>query len=61
MLHKPARDDFRRGDKVSSIDKYLQHQIGTIARINQRTASVDCESGSGWRVLFAMLRHVMNI
>jgi len=58
---KPGRDDFRRGDKVSFTDKYLQHQVGTITRINQRTASVDCEAGTGWRVPFAMLSHVMDI
>lgn len=58
---KPGRNDFRRGDKVSFTDKYLQHQVGTIARINQRTASVDCEAGTGWRVPFAMLSHVMDI
>lgn len=59
--HKPGRDDFRRGDKVSFTDKYLQPQVGTIARINQRTASVDCEAGTSWRVPFAMLRHIMDI
>jgi hypothetical protein len=59
--HKPGRDDFRRGDKVSFTDKYLQPQVGTISRINQRTASVDCEGGSSWRVPFAMLRHLMDI
>lgn len=58
---KPGRDDFRRGDKVSFTDKYLQHQVGTITRINQRTASVECEAGTGWRVPFAMLSHVMDI
>ena len=59
--HKPGPDDLRRGDKVSFTDKYLQPQVGTITRINQRTASVDCEGGAGWRVPFAMLRHVMDI
>ena len=58
---KPGRDDFRRGDKVSFTDKYLQHQVGVIARINQRTASVECEAGTAWRVPFAMLSHVMDI
>ncbi len=61
MQHKPARGDFCRGDKVSFTDKYLQPQVGTITRINQRTATVDCEGGAGWRVPFAMLRHVMDI
>jgi hypothetical protein len=60
-IHKPGPDDFRRGDKVSFTDKYLQHQVGIITRINQRTATVDCEGGTGWRVPFAMLRHVMDI
>ena len=41
--------------------KYLQHQVGTITRMNLRTASVDCEAGTGWRVPFAMLSHVMDI
>lgn len=59
--HKPGREEFRRGDRVSFTDKYLQPQVGTIARINQRTASVDCEGGTSWRVPFAMLRHVMDI
>ena len=58
---KPGRDDFRRGDKVSFTDKYLQHQVGVIARINQRTASVECEAGTAWCVPFAMLNHVMDI
>lgn len=58
---KLGPNDFRRGDKVSFTDKYLQPQIGTITRINQRTASVECDGGSGWRVPFAMLRHVMDI
>lgn len=58
---KPRRDDFCRGDKVSFTDKYLQPQVGTITRINQRTASVECDGGSGWRVPFAMLSHVMDI
>jgi hypothetical protein len=60
-LQKPSRDDFRRGDKVSFTDKYLQHQVGTITRINQRTASVECEAATDWRVPFALLSHVMDI
>jgi len=60
-MQKLGPDDFRRGDRVSFTDKYLQPQIGTITRINQRTASVECEGGSGWRVPFGMLAHVMDI
>ena len=58
---KLGPDDFRRGDKVSFTDKYLQVQIGIITRINQRTASVECEDGPGWRVPYGMLSHVMDI
>lgn len=61
MPKKLGASDFRRGEKVAFTDKYLQPQIGTITRINQRTASVDCDGGAGWRVPFAMLSHVMDI
>lgn len=61
QAQKLGPDDFHRGDKVSFTDKYLQPQIGTITRINQRTASVECDGGSGWRVPFGMLRHVIDI
>ena len=57
---KPGRNDFRCGEKVSFQDRYLQSQIGTIVRINQRTATVDCGTES-WRVPFAALRHVLDV
>ncbi len=60
-MQRLGPQDFRRGDKVSFTDKYLQTQIGTITRINQRTASVECEDGPGWRVPYGMLSHVMDI
>lgn len=60
-VQKLGPQDFRRGDKVSFTDKYLQPQIGTITRINQRTASVECKDGPGWRVPYGMLSHVMDI
>jgi len=57
---KPQREDFRNGEKVSFTDRYLQPQFGTIVRINQRTATVECNNSS-WRVPFAMLHHVLDI
>jgi hypothetical protein len=60
-MQKLRPEDFRRGDRVSFTDKYLQPQIGTITRINQRTASVECEDGPGWRLPYSMLSHVMDI
>ena len=58
---KPGRDEFRCGEKVSFEDKYLQTQVGTIVRINQRTATIDTGDGHSWRVAFALLRHVLDI
>ncbi len=58
---KPTKADFRRGDKVSFEDKYLQAQVGTILRINQQTATIDTGDGMSWRVAFPLLRHVVDI
>jgi hypothetical protein len=58
---KASRNDFRGGEKVSFDDKYLQPQVGTVVRINQRTATVDTGNGHSWRVPFDMLRHVLDI
>ena len=58
---KVKKEDFRRGDRVSFTDKYLQPQVGTVTRVNQRTASVECDGGSSWRLPFSMLNHVLDI
>ena len=58
---KPLRADFKRGDKVSFVDRHLHSRVGIITRVNQRTATVECEDASSWRVPFHMLRHVMDI
>lgn len=55
------RNDFRCGEKVAFEDKYLQTVVGTIVRINERTATIDPGDGTKWRVGFAMLRHVVDI
>jgi hypothetical protein len=57
----PRREDFRCGDKVAFEDKYLNTVVGTIVRINQRTASIDPGDGMTWRVGFALLRRVVDI
>ncbi len=61
MPRRPSRDDFRCGEKVSFEDKHLNTVVGTIVRVNQRTASVDPGDGSTWRVGFALMRHVVDI
>lgn len=58
---RPTRADFRVGDRVSFEDRHLQTRIGTIVRINQKTASVNCENEPGWRVSFGLLRHVVDL
>ena len=58
---RASRNDFRCGEKVAFEDRYPQTQIGTIVRINQRTATIDTGDGTSWRVGFALLRHVVDV
>lgn len=58
---RATRNDFRVGEKVAFEDKHLNTIVGTIVRINQRTASIDPGDGTTWRVGFALLRHVVDI
>ncbi|MFO1340406.1 MAG: hypothetical protein U1F53_19655 [Burkholderiaceae bacterium] len=58
---RPGRNDFRCGEKVAFEDKYLNTVVGTIVRINQRTATIDPGDQSTWRVGFHLLRHVVDI
>ncbi|WP_435441701.1 hypothetical protein [Variovorax sp. RB2P76] len=54
------KEDFRVGQRVSFVDQSLQHQVGEIKRLNQRTATVHCD-GRAWRVGFGLLQHVADI
>ena len=58
---RATREQFRRGDRVAFEDRYLQTVVGTIVRINQRTATVDPGDGTTWRVGFALLRPVVDV
>ena len=55
-----CRADFRVGNRVSFTDQHLQHRVGLIVRINQRTATLDCD-GQTWRVGFGLLRPLVDI
>ena len=55
-----SRADFRVGSRVSFTDRDLQHRVGLIVRINQRTATLDCD-GQTWRVGFGLLRPLVDI
>jgi len=66
-LDKPApppeiadRADFSVGNRVTCIDKNLHHRIGLIVRVNQYTATLDCD-GQKWRVAFELLRHLVDV
>lgn len=41
-------------------DKNLQHRVGLIVRVNQHTATLDCD-GQQWRVAFGLLRHLVDV
>ena len=56
----PGRADFRVGNRVTFTDKNLQHRVGLIVRVNQRTATLDCD-GQQWRVGFELLRHLVDV
>lgn len=55
-----GRGDFHVGNRVSFNNQALQHRIGLIVRINQRTATLDCD-GQAWRVAFGLLRHLVDV
>lgn len=55
-----GRADFRVGQRVSFTDQHLEHRIGLIVRINQRTATLDC-GGQTWRVAFGLLHHLVDV
>lgn len=54
------RRDFAVGDTVSFEGRDLIQRLGTIVRINQKTASLSCD-GQQWRVSFSLLRHVVDL
>jgi hypothetical protein len=55
-----GRSDFALGNTVSFEGRDLIPRLGSIVRMNQKTATVSCD-GHEWRVSFALLRHVVNL
>ena len=55
-----SRADFRVGQRVSFTDQQLQRRVGLVVRINQRTATLDCD-GQSWRVAFGLLHHLVDV
>ena len=55
-----GRADLALGDTVSFETRDLIQHLGSIVRLNQKTATVSCD-GHEWRVSFALLRHVIDV
>ena len=55
-----SRVDFRVGSRVTFTDKNFQRRVGLIVRINQQTATLDCD-GQKWRVGFELLEHLVDV
>jgi hypothetical protein len=55
-----SRADFRVGNRVTFTDKNFQRRVGLIVRINQQTATLDCD-GQKWRVGFELLQHLVDV
>ena len=55
-----GRSDFALGDTVSFEGRDLIQRLGSIVRMNQKTATVSCD-GHEWRVSYALLRHVVDL
>jgi hypothetical protein len=59
-IKKPTRADFQIGDMVTFDDRYGMPIIGTLIRLNQKTATVKTET-SEWRVSYALMRHIVAV
>ncbi len=55
-----SRADFRVGNRVTFTDKNFQRRVGLIVRVNQQTATLDCD-GQKWRVGFELLQHLVDV
>ena len=55
-----SRADFRVGNRVTFTDRNFHRRVGLIVRINQQTATLDCD-GQKWRVAFELLQHLVDI
>jgi len=55
-----TREDFRPGDTVGFEGRDLLRHIGTIVRLNPKTATVACPEGE-WRVPYTLLHRVVDV
>ena len=59
---RAKREEFVIGDTVGFTDKHLNERIGTIVRLNAKTASIAVAGSEGhWRVSYGLLRHIVDL
>jgi hypothetical protein len=55
-----TREAFRLGDTVGFEGRDLLQHIGTIVRLNQKTATIACQEGE-WRVSYSLLHRIVDV
>ena len=58
---RPSPTGFAVGDRVTFDDGKGGAQIGVVAKINRRTATVVTDNRRSWRVDFPLLRHIVEV
>ena len=59
---RAKREEFFIGDTVGFTDKHLNERVGTIVRLNSKTASIAVTDSEGhWRVSYGLLRHIVDL
>jgi hypothetical protein len=59
---RAQREAFFVGDTVGFTDKHLSERVGTIVRLNAKTASIQVTDSEGhWRVSYGLLRHIVDL
>ncbi|WP_250480034.1 MULTISPECIES: hypothetical protein [unclassified Caballeronia] len=62
LAPRAPRADFFIGDTVGFTDKHLNERIGTVVRLNVKTASIAVTDSEGhWRVSYGPLRHIVDL
>jgi len=58
---RPSRADFAPGQRVVFDDRYFSPKAGHITRLNTKTATVQCDDGTSWRVGYGLLRPLKDV
>jgi hypothetical protein len=59
---RPRPEEFFIGDTVGFTDKHLNERVGTVVRLNTKTASITVTDPEGhWRVSYGLLRKFLDI